>query len=312
MKSISNAELVQAGQELLAQATSRKIPYVKGGMSLAGMDCQGLIEYLLIQCGMSAKECGLAGSNAHWRKSLKWSGTPEEAKKIFGCVPAGACLFIWTGDDSGAPAQYRGDGYGDANHMGLYLGGKSAVHASASRECVAESVFRGKTIPNGGWNRVGLLKWVRYGTRWEAEMEGGEDDGGAGEADSGGGAGGGAGDGASAASGANGDGGGGADRAGGTSGGSGGGAGGGGARPVDTSEFYTVKRGCKGGAVRRLQTWLCDLGYGIGESGVDGDFGAATLEAVRQFQTDKGLIADGVVGQRTWAVLAEARGGAMG
>ncbi|MEG0126528.1 MAG: peptidoglycan-binding protein [Clostridia bacterium] len=281
MKSIGNGALVNAGQELLAEATRRTIPYVKGGMSLAGMDCQGLVEYLLIQCGVSRKECGLAGSNSHWRKSLKWSGTPEEAVKLFGCVPAGACLFIWTEDDSGAPAQYRGDGYGDANHMGLYLGGKVAVHASASRECVAESVFRGKTIPNGGWNRVGLLGWVRYGTKWEAGTEGGGEDVDGGESDSGAGA------------------------------GSGGGANAG-SRPVDVSEFYTVKRGCKGGAVRRLQTWLCDLGYGIGESGVDGDFGAATLEAVRRFQEENGLVADGVVGQRTWAALAEAREGTMG
>ncbi|MEG1195615.1 MAG: peptidoglycan-binding protein [Clostridia bacterium] len=295
MKSISNAELVHAGQELLAEATRRTIPYVKGGMSLAGMDCQGLVEYLLIQCGVSRKECGLAGSNSHWRKSLKWSGTPEEAVKLFGCVPAGACLFIWTEDDSGAPAQYRGDGYGDANHMGLFLGGRSAVHASASRECVAESVFRGKTIPNGGWNRVGLLKWVRYGTKWEAGTEGG----GEGIEDGNGGGGGDAG--RDDADGANGD-----------VVGGGGGSGGGGSHPVDVSEFYTVKRGCKGGAVRRLQTWLCDLGYDIGASGVDGDFGAATLEAVRRFQEEKGLVADGVVGQRTWAALAEARWGAMG
>ncbi|MEG2951169.1 MAG: peptidoglycan-binding domain-containing protein, partial [Clostridia bacterium] len=68
----------------------------------------------------------------------------------------------------------------------------------------------------------------------------------------------------------------------------------------------------KGGAVRRLQTWLCDLGYNVGESGVDGDFGAATLEAVRRFQEGNGLVVDGVVGQRTWAALAEARRGAMG
>ncbi|MEG0640923.1 MAG: hypothetical protein RR824_12890, partial [Clostridia bacterium] len=89
MKSIGNGALVNAGQELLAEATRREIPYVRGGMSLAGMDCQGLVEYLLIECGVSRKECGLAGSNSHWRKSLKWSGTPEEAKRLFGCVPAG-------------------------------------------------------------------------------------------------------------------------------------------------------------------------------------------------------------------------------
>lgn len=166
---ISNAALAQEGRGLLAQAQERTIPYVRGGMSLAGMDCQGMVEHLLIQCGVPGSECNLAGSNAHWR-ALKWSGTPEEAVKLFGGVPEGAALFIW--QEEGEPSKYAGDGMGNADHMGLYLGGNSAIHASASRECVAESVFRQKTIPNGGWNRVGLLPWVDYGWAVEAALDG--------------------------------------------------------------------------------------------------------------------------------------------
>ncbi len=74
---------------------------------------------------------------------------------------------------------------------------------------------------------------------------------------------------------------------------------------ADTSGFYTIKKGCKGGAVERLQTWLArDLGYGLA---VDHDFGPATEAAVKKFQTEHGLEADGVVGKMTWAALAQAR-----
>ncbi len=54
------------------------------------------------------------------------------------------------------------------DNVGVFLG-DCAIHASSSRGCVAESKFVGKTIPNGGWNRVGLCKWVDYGTQWEAD-----------------------------------------------------------------------------------------------------------------------------------------------
>ena len=43
--------------------------------------------------------------------------------------------------------------------------------------------------------------------------------------------------------------------------------------------------------------------YKLPKYGVDGDFGNETLEAVKQFQKDWGLTADGVVGEKTWAML---------
>lgn len=63
----------------------------------------------------------------------------------------------------------------------------------------------------------------------------------------------------------------------------------------------TVRRGSTGAAVRLLQELLTDYGYDPGA--VDGDFGANTENAVKEFQNDYGLTADGIVGPRTWAAL---------
>lgn len=61
-----------------------------------------------------------------------------------------------------------------------------------------------------------------------------------------------------------------------------------------------LKRGAKGGDVRRLQERLNAAGVAVA---VDGDFGPATAAAVVAFQKARGLGADGVVGPQTWAAL---------
>lgn len=261
---IKAAEYVAAGKLLLAHANMMQVPYVANGHTLAGMDCQGLAEFLLVQCGVPYGECNRAGSNSHLRECV-WRGTPEECKAAFGEVPAGAWLFIVT-EDGAEPVKYRDDGIGNAEHMGVYLGGKQAIHASASRGMVAESRFEGKTIPNGGWNMVGLPKWVDYGINAEKETQANAQET--------------------------------VEQAGqsiqeGVS-----------RIPEDVSRFYTVRRGCLGGAVERAQKWLQELGYSVGNTGADGDFGPATEAAVRLFQQRQGLQVDGIVGQRTWSEMA--------
>ena len=58
-----------------------------------------------------------------------------------------------------------------------------------------------------------------------------------------------------------------------------------------------IKRGMTGPVVASLQQNLEDLGYELGN--VDGAFGKNTEAAVKDFQTKKGLGADGVVGPKT-------------
>jgi DNA invertase Pin-like site-specific DNA recombinase len=56
-------------------------------------------------------------------------------------------------------------------------------------------------------------------------------------------------------------------------------------------------------AVRRVQRVLHGRGYSLGRPGVDGRFGPLTDAAVRRFQADSGLAADGIVGPKTRTVV---------
>ena len=60
-----------------------------------------------------------------------------------------------------------------------------------------------------------------------------------------------------------------------------------------------LKKGCKGDDVKELQKKLMSLGYKLPRYGADGDFGTETDKYVRQFQVDKKLKADGIVGKNT-------------
>nr|DAW58772.1 MAG TPA: lysozyme family protein [Caudoviricetes sp.] len=55
--------------------------------------------------------------------------------------------------------------------------------------------------------------------------------------------------------------------------------------------------------VRMVQTELAYLGFNIGKTGVDGKFGKNTASAVREFQKEKGLVVDGIVGEDTIIAL---------
>lgn len=70
-----------------------------------------------------------------------------------------------------------------------------------------------------------------------------------------------------------------------------------------TVNLAVLKSGSKGDDVKALQALLKGYGYNLGIWGVDGDFGAATDKAVKQYQKKKGLVVDGIVGANTWKSL---------
>ncbi len=70
-----------------------------------------------------------------------------------------------------------------------------------------------------------------------------------------------------------------------------------------------LKTGSKGDEVTRLQKRLAAAGFDPGAA--DGHFGPKTDAALRAFQADAGIDADGIAGPQTNAKLAEAQTAAM-
>lgn len=66
------------------------------------------------------------------------------------------------------------------------------------------------------------------------------------------------------------------------------------------ASYPVLKFGKTGYYVKELQERLTDVGYTLA---IDGRFGLATLEAVKAYQADQGLVVDGKVGPLTWAKL---------
>ncbi|MBR0535983.1 MAG: SH3 domain-containing protein [Clostridia bacterium] len=69
-----------------------------------------------------------------------------------------------------------------------------------------------------------------------------------------------------------------------------------------TEPTVTLRKGDSGESVKWLQWHLAQLGY-LSEKDIDGSFGGMTDTAVRNFQTDKKLTVDGLVGSGTRSAL---------
>ena len=67
-----------------------------------------------------------------------------------------------------------------------------------------------------------------------------------------------------------------------------------------------IRHGAHGEAVRDVQHRLLGVGLRIDADELDGSYGGSTEAAVRAFQRDRGLPADGIVGPDTWSQLVEA------
>lgn len=162
------------------------------GTPYSALDCQAFVEKALSDIGIKKN---LPGSNAWYRECIKngWTGTPEECKRQYGKIPQGAFLFI-VSHDGREPTKYRGDGHGNASHIGIYTGmtgkemcqasgadhkynyGDGALHSSQSRGNVCASNFKGKSI-SGGWNMIGLYNPIFKGgermVEYDAKVVGG-------------------------------------------------------------------------------------------------------------------------------------------
>jgi len=60
---------------------------------------------------------------------------------------------------------------------------------------------------------------------------------------------------------------------------------------------HMLKIGDKGQQIKTLQQWLNNHGYKAGEE--DGKFGEKTRDAVIEFQGEKQLVTDGIIGSQT-------------
>lgn len=67
--------------------------------------------------------------------------------------------------------------------------------------------------------------------------------------------------------------------------------------------YYLIQKGSEGALVKEAQEILIRLGYNLGLAGADGIFGYKTEVAAKEFQKANGLVADGIIGNKTWEKL---------
>ncbi len=160
---ITGAQVAQKAKSLLLMGT---IPYVAGGETLKGMDCQGLVEWTLRELGLHSN---YRGTNDMWRNLVSVKGSIEDGVARFGKIPLGALIFI-VDHDGGEPDIYQDD-EGNAWHVYVKVSDDILVHASASNLMVTTRLFYDASIVNGGPNAYGLIDGVDYGLS-QAETDG--------------------------------------------------------------------------------------------------------------------------------------------
>jgi peptidoglycan hydrolase-like protein with peptidoglycan-binding domain len=72
-------------------------------------------------------------------------------------------------------------------------------------------------------------------------------------------------------------------------------------RNKPSEPFLPLQEGAIGPEVKQLQQRLQQQGFNPGAT--DGNFGVATKAAVIAYQQAKGIVADGIVGAKTWTTL---------
>ncbi|MBN1776630.1 MAG: peptidoglycan-binding protein [Clostridiales bacterium] len=135
--------------------TPQEIPYVAGGETLAGLDCQGLVEWVLRELGIKSN---YRGTNHMWRNMLSDKGDIAYGVEKHGEIPIGALIFIC--DYSTVPNGYTD--VPDCEHVYIKIADKFLLHASSSNGKLAIRDFADKAIPNGGPTHYGLIRGIGY------------------------------------------------------------------------------------------------------------------------------------------------------
>ncbi|NCC68716.1 MAG: hypothetical protein EOM14_11095, partial [Clostridia bacterium] len=109
MSIVTGKQVAEKAKSLLDMGT---IPYIEGGHSTKGMDCQGLVRWMLDELGVD----NVTGTNTMWRSMLSERGTIDECVEKHGKVPLGTLIFIRE-FDGGEPDKYQDDGEGNVFHV---------------------------------------------------------------------------------------------------------------------------------------------------------------------------------------------------
>ena len=125
------------------------------------LDCQAFVERVLKDSGVRNardKPYDWKGSNDMWRNALFWRGTIDECKRMFGCIPLGAWVFI-VKRDGGETARGYHDDMGNATHVGIYCrNGEQPVRDSTKSSTRDGVGYRSMA----SFNYVGLAKCLGY------------------------------------------------------------------------------------------------------------------------------------------------------
>ena len=70
----------------------------------------------------------------------------------------------------------------------------------------------------------------------------------------------------------------------------------------------SLSKGARNDAVKKLQQYLKDAGYDLGNAGIDGIFGPVTEAALKEFQESAGVVTDGIYSEETHNALMKALG----
>ena len=147
------------GKAYATQAMSERytgVPYSK-------LDCQAFVEEVLKDCGVRKPDGSVynwKGSNSMWRTALKWKGTIKQCMTEFGCIPAGAWVFI-VKHDGGEKDRGYNDNEGNASHVGIYCDGSYEQYEV--RDSTKTSKRDGVGYrPLEGFTHVGLPKMIEY------------------------------------------------------------------------------------------------------------------------------------------------------